>query len=192
MAMPLDVWGWINVLWMLVGIYWAVGALRSKPVVRREKWLSRVIHLALLVVALSLLFGSWTRVGVLGTRLFPEYNWLRWVGLCLTGAGCGFAVWARAWLGSNWSATVTVKQHHEFVRRGPYAIVRHPIYAGLLLGLLGTALALGEVRGLLALPLAFAAWFTKARTEEQFLVEQFGDTYLDYRHEVKKLIPFVL
>jgi protein-S-isoprenylcysteine O-methyltransferase Ste14 len=97
----------------------------------------------------------------------------------------------RALLGSNWSATVTVKQHHELIRRGPYAIVRHPIYSGFLLGVLGTALALGEVRGLVALALAFAGWYLKARNEEQFLVEQFGDAYVGYRRNVKQLIPFV-
>jgi protein-S-isoprenylcysteine O-methyltransferase Ste14 len=177
---------------MLVGIYWAVGALRSKPVTRREKRLSRVFHLTIMAVALVLLFSNSARIWILGARLIPEYHWIGWAGLSLTVAGCAFAVWARALLGSNWSATVTVKQNHEFVRTGPYALVRHPIYSGFLLGILGTALALGEVRGLLALALAFAGWLTKARTEERFLVEQFGGAYLGYRREVKQLIPFVL
>jgi protein-S-isoprenylcysteine O-methyltransferase len=177
---------------MLVGIYWAIGALRSKPVARRQNLLPRLFHLALMAVALSLLFSTSTRIGFLGVRLIPESDWIGWAGFCLTVAGCAFAVWARVLLGSNWSATVTVKQHHEFIRSGPYAIVRHPIYAGFLLGMLGTALAVGEVRGLIALSLAFAAWFRKARTEEEFLVEQFGSVYTDYGHAVKQLIPFVL
>jgi protein-S-isoprenylcysteine O-methyltransferase Ste14 len=190
--MQLGIWDAITWVWMLVGVYWLVSALRSKPVARREKRRSRVFHLAIMAAAFALLFSSSTRIWILGARLFPEDNRLAWAGLAITVAGCAFAVWARALLGANWSATVTVKQHHELIRRGPYAIVRHPIYSGFLLGVLGTALALGEVRGVLALALAFAGWFTKARTEEDFLVEEFGDAYLNYRREVKQLIPFVL
>jgi protein-S-isoprenylcysteine O-methyltransferase len=176
---------------MLVGVYWLASALRSKPVARREKSLSRLFHLVLMTVAFALLFSGSARVWILGERLFPEDRWLSWAGLGITVAGCAFAVWARALLGANWSATVTVKQCHELVCRGPYALVRHPIYSGFLLGVLGTALALGEVRGLMALALAFVGWYTKACTEEQFLVEQFGDAYVGYRRKVKQLIPFV-
>jgi len=99
-------------------------------------------------------------------------------------------VWARVFLGANWSATVTIKQDHEIIRSGPYALVRHPIYSGLLLGMLGTAIAIGEMRGLVGL--VFLGWWLKLQTEEQFLVEQFGTQYLKYRQETKALIPFVL
>ena len=189
--MQLDIWDSIKWVWMLVGVYWLVSALRSKPVARREKLLSRLFHLAIMAAAFALLLSSSTRIWILGARLFPEDNRLSWAGLVITVAGCAFAVWARAFLGANWSATVTVKQQHELIRRGPYAIVRHPIYSCFLLGILGTALALGEVRGLVALALAFTGWYTKARTEEEFLVEQFGDAYIGYRCAVKQLIPFV-
>jgi protein-S-isoprenylcysteine O-methyltransferase Ste14 len=102
------------------------------------------------------------------------------------------AVWARVFLGANWSATVTIKQDHEIIRNGPYALVRHPIYSGFLLGMLGTAIAIGEVRGLIAWGLAFLGWWLKLQTEERFLLEQFGTQYLKYRKETKALIPFVL
>jgi protein-S-isoprenylcysteine O-methyltransferase Ste14 len=186
-----DIWRWIESAWLLVGIYWLVAALWAKPAARRERLLTRGVHLAIMTLACVLLFSNSARVGVLGACLLPEFAGIGWAGLCLTVAGCAFAVWARTWLGRNWSATVTRKQDHELVRSGPFAVVRHPIYAGLLLAILGTALALGQVRGLVALALAFVGWFTKARTEEQFLVEQFGDRYLRYRCEVKQLIPFI-
>ena len=189
--MSLDVCRWVDWIWILVGIYWAVGALRFKPVARRENLLSRVSHLALMALVLGLLFSNSTRIGFLGIRVIPEYSWIGWAGLCVTVAGCAFAMWARALLGSNWSSAVTVKKHHELMRSGPYAIVRHPIYSGFLFGILGTALAVGEVRGLIALALAFAAWFKKARTEEEFLIEQFGSAYIDYSQQAKQLIPFV-
>jgi protein-S-isoprenylcysteine O-methyltransferase Ste14 len=151
-----------------------------------------VFHLAMMAATLGLLFSNSTRIGFLSIRLIPERSGIEWAGFCCTVAGCAFAVWARALLGSNWSSSVTVKEHHELIRSGPYAIVRHPIYAGLLLGIFGTALALGEVRGVIALALAMVALFRKARAEEEFLVNQFGITYICYCHKVKQLIPFVL
>jgi protein-S-isoprenylcysteine O-methyltransferase Ste14 len=190
--MPPEIYRWIDWVWMLVGICWLIGAIRSKPVARRERWPVRVFHVAILAIALGLLFSQSSRIGPLAERFVPEDRRLAWVGLGVTVAGCAFALWARLVLGRNWSAAVSVKQHHELIRSGPYAIVRHPIYSGLLLGIMGTALALGEVRGLAALALAFAAWFTKARREERFLVEQFDGAYVSYRQKVKRLIPFVL
>ena len=102
------------------------------------------------------------------------------------------AVCSRVFLGRNWSAMVTIKQDHEIIRRGPYALVRHPMYSGFLLAVLGTALAVGEVRGLLALGFVFLGLWLKLRTEEQFLTEQFGAQYIQYQRESKALIPFVL
>jgi protein-S-isoprenylcysteine O-methyltransferase Ste14 len=189
--MTLDFLGWIQWVWTLVGLYWLIGALRSKPVARREKWSSQVFHLAIMTLACGLLFSDSMRIGFLGHRLLPETDVIGGIGLGLTIAGCAFAVWARARLGSNWSASVTRKQGHELVRGGPYAIVRHPIYSGLLLGILGTALAQGELRGLLAVGLASVGWLLKARIEERFLADEFGGDYVTYRRRVKQLIPYV-
>jgi protein-S-isoprenylcysteine O-methyltransferase Ste14 len=182
---------WIDYTWLAVGIYWLIGALRSKPAARREERSSRAFHLAIMTVAFALMFKDSTGVGFLGARILPESDAIGWAGFGLTAAGCAFAVWARARLGTNWSGTVARKEGHELIRDGPYAIARHPIYAGGLLGLLGTALVVGEVRGLLALALAFVGWFRKARAEERFMVEAFGGEYMTYRREVKQLIPFI-
>ena len=121
--MVLDALHCITGVWTLVGIYWLLSALQSKPAVRRQNRLSRVVHLTIMAAALVLLFNSWTRIGVLGTRLFPEDDWIGWTGFAITVAGCAFAVWARAMLGANWSAAITLKQNHELVRNGPYAVV---------------------------------------------------------------------
>lgn len=190
--MTLELRSWIEWVWTLVGIYWLFAALRSKPVARRERWYSRLGHLVMMALALILLFKRSTGISVLEARFIPEYNGIAWAGFGITIVGCAFAVWARVFLGSNWSATVTLKQNHELVRQGPYAVVRHPVYSGFLLGMLGTALTLGEVRGLIACAIAFAAWFVKARTEEKFLAEQFGEAYAGYCRQVKQLIPCVL
>jgi protein-S-isoprenylcysteine O-methyltransferase Ste14 len=152
--------------------------------------------MAIMAAAFALLFPDLIFIGrlvagPLDRRFVPDSAAVAWAGLALTAAGCAFAIWARLLLGGNWSASVTVKQDHQLMRRGPYAIVRHPIYSGFLLGLAGTALALGEWRGIAGLALAFIGWLTKSRTEEAFMTAQFGAGYTEYQRRVKALVPFV-
>lgn len=130
-------------------------------------------------------------MGPLSWRFVHASRTVAVVGLTMTLAGCAFAVWARVLLGGNWSGEVVIKQHHELVRRGPYASVRHPIYTGILLAMLGSALEIGELRGLVAVALAVAGWGLKARDEDVLLAEQFGEEFVRYRRDVRALIPFV-
>ena len=115
-----------------------------------------------------------------------------WIGAAVTAAGLLFAVWARRHIGRNWSGQVTIKSDHELVTTGPYGMVRHPIYTGLLLAFAGTALAVGEVRGLLALAIACAALWRKLKLEERYMREQFGEAYVEYTRRVAAIIPFLL
>ena len=101
-------------------------------------------------------------------------------------------MWARHCLGRNWSRSVTIKEDHELIVSGPYTLVRHPIYTGLLTGSLGTAIAMTEVRGLVALALIFLALWGKLRMEERWMREEFGASYKAYSGRVAALIPFVL
>ena len=107
-------------------------------------------------------------------------------------AGLVFSIWARVHIGRNWSGIVTLKQDHELIQSGPYRLVRHPIYTGLLLGFIGTAIARDEWRGWLAVLMVLAALWRKLRLEERWLTEQFGDAYRQYRSEVAALIPYLL
>ena len=86
------------------------------------------------------------------------------VGAALTFAGIAFAIWARVWIAGNWSSDVTLKRDHELIVTGPYRWVRHPIYTGILVALIGTALAVGEWRGALAVVLAAGAFWRKLRS----------------------------
>ena len=113
------------------------------------------------------------------------------MGLALTIVGALFAVWARFYLGGNWSLTVTVKEGHTLIRGGPYAVVRHPIYSGLSLAVLGTALTVGEFRGLVAVGLVVFGLLHKSLVEERLMREEFGAEYERYCRDVKALIPFV-
>ena len=114
------------------------------------------------------------------------------LGAALTFAGIAFAIWARVWIAGNWSSDVTLKRNHELIVSGPYAFVRHPIYTGILLALTGTALAVGEWRGLLAVVLAGAAFWRKLGIEEAVMRRQFGEAYTGYAERVSALIPFIL
>jgi protein-S-isoprenylcysteine O-methyltransferase len=153
---------------------------------------SRLFHILAIALAFLLLFDSRLNAGVLNRRFVPDAPAVWWTGFALSVAGAALAIWARLLLGANWSATVTVKQNHELMRTGPYAVVRHPIYSGFLSAMLGTAIAFGEVRGLIALVLAFIAWRVKSLVEERFMQDQFGEQYAQYKRDVKALIPFVL
>ncbi|MGC4029019.1 MAG: isoprenylcysteine carboxylmethyltransferase family protein [Steroidobacteraceae bacterium] len=97
---------------------------------------------------------------------------------------------ARARIGRNWSGTVTLKQDYELIATGPYALVRHPIYTGLLLAIVGSALARDEWRGVLAMIIAWLAIWRKLRLEERWLQEQFGPSYAEYARRVPALVPF--
>jgi protein-S-isoprenylcysteine O-methyltransferase Ste14 len=125
-------------------------------------------------------------------RLVPSSPAIGWSGAALVAAGLAFAVWARIHLGANWSGIVTVKRGHELVTSGPYALVRHPIYTGLVLAFAGSAIALGEARGVLAVALVVASLWRKLRLEERWMAEQFGAEYERYRDRVRALVPFVL
>ena len=190
--MQLDIQLWIKSIWFALGITWAIGAFLTKRTARVQTASSRLIQGGLAAGGFLLLFRPDLGIGLLGRRFLPDSAVAAYAGLALTACGAALAVWARVFLGANWSATVTIKQDHAIIRNGPYALVRHPIYSGFLLGMLGTAIAIGEVRGPIGLGMAFLGWWLKLRTEERFLTEQFGTQYTRYQQEVKALIPFVL
>lgn len=171
-------------------IYWRISARNLKPVLRRESFLSRASHIFPLMVAVLLLVPSRLPGEFLNIRMLPVSNIGFWAGVLVLVAGLGFTVWARVVLGGNWSGTVTVKEHHELIRTGPYARVRHPIYTGLLLAFAGCAIARGDLSGLLGLVVAFAALWHKLQIEEHWMETTFGQAYTDYRAHVPALIPF--
>ena len=174
------------------GILWLAAASTAKQDKRAEPAGSRMVHLAVMLAAFGLLFYPPLRTGFLRARWLPESPLTAYAGLAITLAKAFFAIWARLYIGRNWSANVTIKQDHELMRGGPYAAVRNPIYSGLLLAVFGTAVAFGEVRGLIAFALAMAGWRMKSLVEEKFMAEQFGAQVSKYKREVKALIPFVV
>jgi len=177
-------------LWLFWALYWFIAAQSAKPVERRESAASRAAHVVPLAIA------AWLLISPRLPKVLA-YHWLvatsAWqlVGSVAVLSGIAIAVWARRVLGRNWSGSVTVKQEHELIVAGPYRIVRHPIYTGLLLALAGTALARGNVAGVLAFVIATAALWRKLRLEEQWMRETFGAGYANYAAVVPALVPFV-
>ncbi|MEW5315699.1 MAG: hypothetical protein WDW38_007109 [Sanguina aurantia] len=181
-------------VWLLFLFYWLWSARRVKSSTRGEPALSRFLKYWLpIIVTIVLMWpASWYQGTLLGMRFVPSALWLAVLGLLLAAAGLLFACWARSILGSNWSAVVQVKQDHELIEKGPYRYVRHPIYTGILLGLFGTAVLLGEWRALIGFAIMFVSFWRKLRLEETWLGEYFGPKYGDYMKRVKALIPGVL
>jgi protein-S-isoprenylcysteine O-methyltransferase Ste14 len=178
------------VLWLAWLAYWIIAARNVKPTRRRESLTSRLMTIIPTALAAMLLALRAQKQTWLHARFLPQTMASYWLGLLMVVLGLAFAVWARAYLGRNWSGTVTVKEDHELIRTGPYGIVRHPIYTGLLFAILGTATAFGEWRGLLAFGFLTVAFVFKLRREERFMSESFPNEYRRYRAEVPALIPF--
>ena len=179
------------VVWIVFLLYWRIKAAGAKTTQRGEPAASGILRALAFVVVIVLL--STTRIPLpwLYSQLWPYGIWPFWIGAAATVAGLLFAVWARQHLGSNWSSAVTIKQGHQLITNGPYALVRHPIYTGILTGFLGTAIALSQVRGLIGFVLIFGVLWAKLRTEEEWMRAQFGETYATYAHQTAALVPYL-
>jgi protein-S-isoprenylcysteine O-methyltransferase Ste14 len=179
------------VLWVVYFLYWHVSARGAKSNERVEPLMSRIVRSVTFLFAFVFLMSPRLPIPVLYLSYLSETNWTAWfwIGAVVSVLGLGFAIWARVVLGSNWSRSVTIKRDHELITGGPYGLVRHPIYTGLLTGFLGTAIAIGQVRGLVAFAFLFAMLWFKLRFEERWMLIQFGTTYEQYAQRVPALVP---
>jgi protein-S-isoprenylcysteine O-methyltransferase Ste14 len=161
-------------IWTVLCLYWILSALRIKPVKSRESLGQRLSYVLPLALGLTLLFNPRAHYSWLGIRFALDTIAVAVAGILLTAEGVALAMWARLVLGKNWSAAVIIRKNQELIRMGPYRITRHPIYTGMLLGLLGTAVVVDEVRSLLALVILGLGFYLNARKEEVFLLREFG------------------
>ena len=190
-TLPEVVQQWTQRLWVVLVAVWVVGAFKTRQTARRQTISSRFWQMGFVLLGMWLLFGWDTGVTWMDGAAFPMTAKVAIAGLALTLAGVAFAIWARVTLGTNWSGVITVKEGHTLVRRGPYSIVRHPIYTGILTAVTGTALTHGTVRAILALPVVAFGFWLKTLTEERFMAAQFGEEYTRYQREVRALVPFL-
>jgi protein-S-isoprenylcysteine O-methyltransferase Ste14 len=178
-------------IWMVLCLYWILSALRTKAVKSRESFGKRLGYVLPVALGVTLLFNSRSHYSWLGMRFAPDTIALAVTGVVLTVAGVALAMWARLVLGENWSAAVSIRKDHELIRMGPYRTMRHPIYTGMLLGLLGTALVVGEVRGILALVIVGLGFYLKARKEEALLSREFGAGFEAHAKHTGMFLPRV-
>jgi protein-S-isoprenylcysteine O-methyltransferase Ste14 len=170
--------------WVVFWLGWFLAAARAKP--GRIRWGRGMgVRVVITVIILTLNRGNVSR-----TRATVHSPWLEAVGLALFAAGLGFAVWARVHLGRNWGMPMSQKADPELVTTGPYGLARHPVYTGIVLAMVGTAVALSPY-WLFAVAIIAGYFVYSATREERYMAELFPDTYPDYRRSTKMLVPFV-
>lgn len=176
----------VAVVWVAFWLYW----LRAAAFVKRGEiqWSRQLgVRAVLAVIVLVLL-----RAGLLRSHGHGSFHtWRAVLGIAVLLAGLAFAIWARVHIGRNWGVPMTRKTDPELVTTGPYHLVRHPIYSGILLGGVGTAIALGWF-WFIAVGIMGVYFFYSATVEERFMTSQFPDAYPAYKRSTKMLLPFVL
>ena len=178
--------GW---LWSALALVWLVLWVSMKRAKKLETPWEMLQHAVPVVLGFWLLFGHLESWGWLNYRLFPNVpaTWL--AGLGLTALGVGLSISARLTLGTNWSGIVTLKKDHELIRRGLYRSIRHPIYTGILVAMIGTALIKGHLRGWLGFAIILATFYFKARREERFLRQEFGPGFDEHMRNTGMFLP---
>jgi protein-S-isoprenylcysteine O-methyltransferase Ste14 len=181
----------VCICWIIFLGFWLVAARRTKADAEQAGWRGWLAYRLPLAIAVALLVSSF-RIRVLDIPIIDSTPVTHIVAgfLCIT--GLLIAIWARTTLGSNWSSSVTLKQDHELVTRGPYGLVRHPIYTGVLFMLLSSALMSGRLGAIAGLPFGFVGFWIKLRQEEALMMRQFPADYPKYKAHSKALLPFVL
>lgn len=180
------------IVWIAFFLYWQVMSANVKATRRIEPAASRIARATVFLLAILLMAYDRIPAPWLYRQLYSQGAVAFWVGAGITVAGLAFAVWARLHIGRNWSRSVTLKEDHELITSGPYRLVRHPIYTGILTGTVGSAIALAQVRGVISVVTIAILMWLKLRREERFMREHFGQRYDTYAQRVAALVPFVL
>jgi protein-S-isoprenylcysteine O-methyltransferase Ste14 len=184
-------------VWALWAVSWAIAALWSRRTVGRPAGAGRSAHYLPTFIGATLLFGPVMRgyprrvPEPLGDPLWRLPEPVCWIFFAATLASFGFAWWARLYLGSLWSGSITRKEGHRVVDTGPYRLVRHPIYTGIIAASFLLAIELGAPPAFAGAAIMTLGWWMKAREEERFLSHELGPDYDDYRRRTPMLIPFL-
>src|SRR5437870_13672734 len=182
----------ISGCWILFAVIWLLAAFATKKSVYQESRAQRLRYTIPILLGGFLLAKGHRLSDPLNHRVIPHVDALAWAGVVLCIAGLIFCIWARFTLGRNWSGVVTLKGGHELIMRGPYAVVRHPIYTGLLTIFVATVIVVGHVAGIIALPFVFVSIWIKLRHEEKLMLQKFPDQYTAYQRRAKRLISSIL
>jgi protein-S-isoprenylcysteine O-methyltransferase Ste14 len=178
----IDLW-----IWLVLLAYWFASAPFTLKTRQREGWLQRSLDAIPFWLGLYLVF---TR-RYFGPLAYPLYRirFVEWLGTMFACAGLAFAFWARITIGRNWDGYVVLKHGHRLIRTGPYAIVRHPIYTGFIVGFFGSALSAARIDAFLGAAIVTASFVYKYRREEALLTGEFGEEYVDFKRSIPALFP---
>jgi protein-S-isoprenylcysteine O-methyltransferase Ste14 len=183
----------IPALWLLFAVYWGISALGAKRNLGIAPWWRQsLLRGVIVVLVVAAIHFSGAGPLLRDVHAYQGHSLLLGaIGAALVLLGIGFAVYARIYLGRNWGMPMSRKEEPELVTGGPYAFVRHPIYTGIMLAMLGSAI--GETPFWALMLIVFAPYFIySARREEETMCEQFPAQYPDYMRRTKMIVPFVL
>jgi protein-S-isoprenylcysteine O-methyltransferase Ste14 len=178
----------VPILWLLWLGYWWFEARNTARTKKSESLLTAVLYRGATVIGIVHIFGLKRPQ----TQLWPVSVPLLGIAVILMLCGFAFAIWARRHIGRFWSARVTLKEGHQLIESGPYGLVRHPIYCGLLLSMAATVITIGTVQSVCGYAALVGALTFKLAAEERLLAANFGEAYKEYRKRVKALIPGVV
>lgn len=180
-------WGF-RILWGALILYWIINAFGNKQTAQRviPIWRRAMLLVALLLLLLRRNHPSWY-----DRRFYMPSLACAEVGLALALLGVALAIWARRVLGKNWSGNPTIKVDHELIQSGPYAIVRHPIYTGLLIAIFGSLMPDGRIADFGVFALFVALLTFKLKLEEGLMRQQFPEAYPEYCRRTYALVPYV-
>ncbi len=183
----------IPFLWVIFILYWFISSFHVKKSIKGGNWLAerfvRIVIILLVILEIR-------------TPLFSQFMWhkqtsnlffnpfISFLGVLLCAAGIGIAIWARYYLGSNWGMPMSQREKPELIQSGPYAYIRHPIYSGLLLAMLGSTVTIG-LFWLIPLAIMLFYFIYSVKIEEKHMRQKFPKEYVDYMNKTKALIPYI-
>src|SRR5579871_946821 len=179
--------------WLVLFLVWLPGYFTSKRSIDKPNRSRQLVINLCLIAGFFLVFSyrALAKTPFFGMQIIPHTVSWGIAGMVLDTFSIMFAIWARITIGRNWSGTVTLQKGHELVQSGPYAFVRHPIYGGMLLAMLGTALTIGLLASFLGILLAATGFLARVQQEDELMAREFTELHSAYKQKTKKLIPFV-
>lgn len=179
----------IDVAWGVTFLYFGASALLTNRIKRRELWGARILDRVLLLGAYFLLFSGVPLSAISRQHFVRPIAALQIAGVVLTYLGLPLTIWSRARLGRFWSAVVALKQDHQLIQSGPYRVVRHPLYSGLVLAAIGLALCVTTWSSLLGAVALLVCFERRAHKEDALLAAEFGAEFEIYRQRTGRLLP---
>ena len=170
-------------LWLLIFVYWIVKS-RNKGILNELAGLTKLLFSGLVLhIPAVLPFKYFT---------YRQFMGIEVIGLLIVTFGFFICIWARQCLSENWSGKVIIQKEHTLIKKGPYKIIRHPIYSGVLIMMLGSGIIIGNVFDFVWVLFCFIGLYRKSKQEEQLLEKEFGKEYDAYKRETKMIIPNIL